>query len=182
VLKRTGHASDFCSTRADLPRSLPPSRCHYGHLFDDDARRREAETKIPRSRFKQVDGAGAFVKINVGRKHARFQVSWYRIEVIGWGKRLTRLAEPQEAMIAQMILDIRDQHVESDATIKRLGVCLRLGAMLRDRVDDFGIAASLAVLGSRHGHRGEERDANSALPIESSRQEHRLAADLQQFM
>lgn len=34
---------------------------------------------------------------------------------------------------------------------------LRLRIVLRERVDDFGVTAELAVLRSRHGHRREER-------------------------
>ncbi len=49
-------------------------------------------------------------------------------------------------MIAKVVVDIRDQYVEGDAAIERLSVGLRLCAMPRERIDDFGIAATLAVL------------------------------------
>src|SRR6185437_5320917 len=75
-----------------------------------------------------------------------------------------------------------DQHVEGDATVQRLGVGLRLSAVLRERIDDLGIAAALAIPRSRHCHRGEYWDAIGACPVEASRQEHRFSADPQQFV
>lgn len=46
-------------------------------------------------------------------------------------------------MVAEMIVDIRDHHVEDDTAVKCLRGGFRLRAVLRERIDDFGIAAAL---------------------------------------
>lgn len=70
-------------------------------------------------------------------------------------------------MVAQVIVHIGDQHVEDDTPIKCVGICLSLCAILRKGIDDFGIAAALAVLGAHHRHRGQEGDADPASAIEA---------------
>ena len=70
-------------------------------------------------------------------------------------------------MVAQVIVDIGDQHVEDDAPIKSLGVRLSPGAMFRENIDDRGVAAALAVSRAHHRHGRQERNADCALAIEA---------------
>lgn len=60
-------------------------------------------------------------------------------------------------MVAQVVIDIRDEHVENDAAIKRKSI------------DDLGITAALAILGAHHRHCRQEGDADCVGPIEASR-------------
>lgn len=71
-------------------------------------------------------------------------------------------------MIAQVVVDIGDQHVEDDAPIERVGICFSLSTILAEGVHDLGIAATLAVPGAQHRHGGQGRDADRAIAIEAS--------------
>ena len=98
-----------------------------------------------RKRLKQIERAGALVEFDVGRQDPRLEVRGCRIQVVGGRERSSRPVEPQEAVVAQVIVDIGDQHAEDDAPIKCMGVRLSLGAMFRENIDDFRVAATLAV-------------------------------------
>ncbi len=73
-------------------------------------------------------------------------------------------------MVAEVIVDIGDQHVEDDAPIKGLDIRFPLCAVLSKGIDDLRIAAALTVLGAHHRHRRQERDADRAVAIEAPRQ------------
>ena len=66
-------------------------------------------------------------------------------------------------MVAQMVVDIRNQDVEDHPTIKFMRVDRRLRAVLREHIDKFGIAAAVAILQSHHRQRGEEWNTGPAV-------------------
>src|SRR3546814_18764453 len=104
--------------------------------------------------LQEVERTGTFVEIDVRRQHPRLEIGRDWIEVIGGRERPTCLATPEEAMVAQMIVDIGNEHVEGDAPIEGVSVRLPLRAMLREGIDDLRVTASLSILGA---HRSEER-------------------------
>lgn len=55
-------------------------------------------------------------------------------------------------MVAQVIVDIGNQHVEDDAPIEGMSVGLPLRTMLRKSVNDLRVATALTVLGTHHRH------------------------------
>ena len=169
MLEGARHAGDFGGPGAGFLRGLSPCGRHRRDIFDDGARCGEAEAEILRRRLEKVDRTGAFVEINVRRQHTRFEIGRYGIEVVGRGERPSRFAQPEEAVVAQVIVDIRDQDVEDDTSIEGVGVGLSLGAMLHKGVNDLRVTAALAVLGSHHRHGREERNSNGASAIEAPR-------------
>src|SRR3546814_20028 len=102
--------------------------------------------------LQEVERTGTFVEIDVRRQHPRLEIGRDWIEVIGGRERPTCLATPEEAMVAQMIVDIGNEHVEGDAPIEGVSVRLPLRAMLREGIDDLRVTASLSILGAHHRH------------------------------
>ncbi len=49
-----------------------------------------------------------------------------------------------------------------------------ISVVLGERIDEFGIAASLPVAGADHRHRRQERDSDRTRTIESPGQQNRL--------
>ena len=70
-------------------------------------------------------------------------------------------------MVAQVIVDIRNQHVEYNAPIKSMGVRRSPGAMFHENIDHLGVAAALAVSRAHHRHGRQEWNADNALAIEA---------------
>ena len=169
MLEGAGHAGDLSRPGADGLRGLAPCRGHGRDLFDDRSGLRQRECEIFRRLFEQIERAGSLVEVDVRRQHTRLEIGGHRIEVIGGRERPPGLAEPEKAVVAQMIVDIGDQHIEGDAPIERVGVRLSLRARLGQGIDDLGVAATLAVPGAHHRHCGQERDADRAIAIEASR-------------
>src|SRR3546814_14288705 len=90
--------------------------------------------------LQEVERTGTFVEIDVRRQHPRLEIGRDWIEVIGGRERPTCLATAEEAMVAQMIVDIGNEHVEGDAPIEGISVRLPLRAMLRGGSDDLRVS------------------------------------------
>src|SRR3546814_18201933 len=78
--------------------------------------------------------------VDVRRQHPRLEIGRDWIEVIGGRERPTCLATAEEAMVAQMIVDIGNEHVEGDAPIEGMSVRLPLRAMLREGIADLRVS------------------------------------------
>src|SRR3546814_19094866 len=75
--------------------------------------------------------------VDVRRQHPRLEIGRDWIEVIGGRERPTCLATAEEAMVAQMIVDIGNEHVEGEAPIEGLSDRLPLRDMWREGIDDI---------------------------------------------
>src|SRR3546814_3104195 len=94
-------SSDVCSS--DLLGGIAPRRGDNRDFFDDGAYLRQRECKKSRCNLQEVD---------VRRQHPRLEIGRDWIEVIGGRERPTCLATAEEAMVAQMIVDIGNENVE----------------------------------------------------------------------
>ncbi len=86
-------------------------------------------------------------------------------------------SQSQETVIAQVIVDIGNQHMEDDTPIEDMGVRLTLGAVFSKGIDDLRRAAALRAAHRRHRRRergraiapsrSKRRDNMTALPARS---------------
>lgn len=166
MLECAGHAVDLGGAGADSLGGVAPCRRHGRDLFDDRPGLRQCQREIPRSLLQKIERTGALVEVDIRREHARLEICWRRIEIIGRREPPSGLAEPKETVIAQVIVDIGNQHIEDHAPIEGVRVLLSLCAMFCEGVDHLGVAAALAVPGAHHGHGGEERDTDRAVAVE----------------
>lgn len=109
---------------------------------------RESLREILESQLLQLLSAGRivayracdFIEFDVGRQIPCFEIGGRRIEVVNRRKGPASPPEPQEAMVAQVIVDIGDQYVERHAPVQGPGIGSGLRAMPCQRIDDFRIA------------------------------------------
>lgn len=85
-------------------------------------------------------------------------------------------------MIAQMVVDIRDQNIENHAPIEGLGVSLSLSTVSCKGVHDFRVTPAFSVSGAHHRHCGQERNTCDTVTVETLREKDRLARDMDQFV
>lgn len=145
MLEGAGHAVDLGRATADRLGCIAPGRGHGPDSFDSRARLRQREREKLRRRLQQIERTGALVEIDVRGQHPRLEIGRNRIEVVCRRERPTRLSQPQETVIAEVVVEIGNQHIEDDTPVEGVGVRLPLGAMLREGVDDLRVAAPLAV-------------------------------------
>ena len=100
MLEGAGHAVDLGRAGARRLSGVAPSRCHGRDLLDDGTGLRQRQAEETRSGFQQVERTGAFIEIDIRRQHPRLEIGRNGIEVVGWGKRPSRLSEPEEAVVA----------------------------------------------------------------------------------
>src|SRR3546814_121913 len=115
VCEGAGHARDLGRAGADGLGGIAPRSGDNRDFFDDGAYLRQRECKKSRCNLQEVD---------VRRQHPRLEIGRDWIEVIGGRERPTCLATAEEAMVAQMIVDIGNEHVEGDAPIEGMSVRL----------------------------------------------------------
>ncbi len=112
----------------DLVGNVTPRRRCFGDFLDDSSCWCQSQAEIFRRLFEKVDRASAFVEINIRRQDTRFDVRRHRVEVVSWRQRPARPAEPEETVVAQVIIHIGNQHIEGYAPLKSLCVGPRMCA------------------------------------------------------
>ena len=124
MLKSAGHAGDFGGAGTHCPGHVAPGGRHLGDLPDDGAGLWQVEAKQGGCGLEQVQRTGAVVEVDAGGQHAGLEIDGERVEVVGGRQNPARLAQPQEAMVAQVIVAVADEHVEHDAPEELLEVCV----------------------------------------------------------
>lgn len=117
--------------------------------------------------------------MDVRRQLPSLQIGRNGFEVVCRRERPVRLSQSQETVIAQVIVDIGNQHMEDDTPIEDMGVRLTLGAVFSKGIDDLRRAAALAA---HRRHRRQERGADRPFAIEASRQHDGLAGEVDQLV
>lgn len=84
-----------------------------------------------------------------------FQVSWDGIEVIGRRQAPAGRAVAEKAVIAQMVIGVRDQDREHHATPELAPILPRRRAMLPNGVRYLRIAPAFTILRAKEAHRRE---------------------------
>src|ERR1019366_5667831 len=112
VLEGALHPADFARTGIEARGDLAPGRCDGGHFLYDRLRLRRTETEELRGRYDEAEVACSLVQVDVGGQDALAHIDRRRIEVVGRRQGPAAAPGPEEAMIAQMVVDVRDQDVE----------------------------------------------------------------------
>lgn len=108
--------------------------------------------------------------MDVRRQLPSLQIGRNGFEVVCRRERPVRLSQSQETVVAQVIVDIGNQHMEDDTPIEDMGVRLTLGAVFSKGIDDLRRAAALAA---HRRHRRQERGADR--PSRSKRRDNMTA-------
>ena len=78
-------------------------------------------------------------------------------------------------MVPQVIVDVRYHHIEHHPPVQTERVSFGVRSVLGQCVDDFRVAAGLAISRAGHRHGRQKRDPRRTRPIEPAGKQHGLA-------
>ena len=176
VFEGAGHSMDFFGYGTDLQREGTPRGGRHRHLLQNQSCFRKGKCEVICRGFKQINLAGAVLKIDIRREDPRLEIGRNGVQVVSRRKRPPRSIEPKKSMVAQVVVDIGNEDIERHASIQGMSVLFRLRAVAGQSIHHLRVAPDLTVLRSEQGHCGKEGNAAPLRAIKSPRQQHGPAA------
>src|ERR1700688_3182927 len=144
------HTPNFTSSRAESCCDLAPSNRRRRHFFGNRFCFIGREAEEFRDRYDQIQVAGSLIEADICSQNPWTNIQRSRIEIINRGKDPSVRSRPQKSVIAQVIIDVRYQHVQGHASVQLARVISCLRSMLSQYIDEFRITSALTVLQSPH--------------------------------
>ena len=114
MFKSGRHPVDFSRSKTKSRRFPAPAGHCTPHLRRDPVRFGSLYIEIPSHLQSQFQRGRGVVQINRRAEDARFDIGRRRIEIIGRGQPPTAWPRIKKAVVAQMIVCVRNQNVEYD--------------------------------------------------------------------
>src|SRR5450759_2438017 len=112
MLEGARHPADLALPGVEAHSDVAPRRRDGCHFLDDRLRVRRTETEVLRRRYDEGEVARSLVEVDVGGQNALAHVDRRRIEVVDRRQGPATPPGPEEAVVPQMVVDVRDQDVE----------------------------------------------------------------------
>src|SRR5581483_2485462 len=145
-----------------------PGRGSQGDLLDDRLGVFGAQAEIFGARQREIDVARCLVESDVRCKDAWANIRRSWIQIVDRREGPTLWTAPQETVIAQVIVHVRDQDIEHHSSIELTRILSRPSAIPRERIDQLGITTALAIFQAQHREPRQERHARICYSVEAT--------------